>query len=324
MPGAGTRCSPRELTSIAAVTQMPQLTGVEHRFVDAGGLRMHVAEAGEGDPLVLLHGWPQHWYMWRRVIPELAKRYRVIAPDLRGFGWSDATHDGYDKETMADDVLRLLDALELDSVRLAGHDWGGWIGFLMCLRRPERVERFLALNVPPPWPPATANGVLDLWRLSYQVMLATPGVGARILEDRPHFIKRLVRHATKNPSTWSDRELNVFLKPLREPSRARASSLLYRTFLTRELPQILKGRYRSSRLTVPTLLLYGTHDSAITPRIMLGGYDRYADQFRIELVDESGHFIAEEVPQLVVNRGLEFFAADDVPVGVGAATTAGS
>src|SRR4051794_33022829 len=77
----------------------PEVEGVEHRYVDAGGLRMHVAEAGpQGEPIMLLHGWPQHWYLWRDVIPPLAEEYRVIAPDLRGFGWSDAPPDGYDKE----------------------------------------------------------------------------------------------------------------------------------------------------------------------------------------------------------------------------------
>src|SRR5687767_14115632 len=78
----------------------PEVQGVSHRFVDAGGLHMHVAEAGEGEPVVLLHGWPQHWYEWRRQIPALAQHYRVICPDLRGFGWTDAPASGYEKENL--------------------------------------------------------------------------------------------------------------------------------------------------------------------------------------------------------------------------------
>jgi len=115
----------------------PQVAGVEHRFLDAGGLRMHLAEAGEGRPIVMLHGWPQHWYLWRRVIPLLAAQARVLCPDLRGFGWTDAPSRGYDRDTMAGDVLALLDELGLDQVDLVGHDWGGWIGFLLALRWPE-------------------------------------------------------------------------------------------------------------------------------------------------------------------------------------------
>ena len=127
----------------------PHIDGVTHRFVDAGGLRMHVAEAGpeDGEVIVLLHGWPQHWYEWRHQIPELAKHYRVICPDLRGFGWSDAPSSGYEKETLAEDIVNVLDALGLERVKLVGHDWGGWCGFLICLNHPERVERFLNFSV---------------------------------------------------------------------------------------------------------------------------------------------------------------------------------
>jgi pimeloyl-ACP methyl ester carboxylesterase len=94
----------------------PQVAGVEHRFLRAGGLRMHIAQAGQGRPIVMLHGWPQHWYLWRRLIPVLAPHARVLCLDLRGFGWSDVPSGGYDRETMAEDILALLDELGLDRV----------------------------------------------------------------------------------------------------------------------------------------------------------------------------------------------------------------
>src|SRR5258708_5056780 len=133
------------------MSEPPALDGVAHRTVRARGLDFHVAEAGSGDDVVLcLHGWPQHWYEWRHLMPALADRHRVLALDLRGFGWSDAPRDGYEKEDMATDVLAVLDELGLERVKLVGHDWGGWIGFLLCLRSPRRFERFLALNILPP------------------------------------------------------------------------------------------------------------------------------------------------------------------------------
>src|SRR5262245_60995746 len=117
---------------------LPELPGVAHRFADLRGVRVHYAEAGSGDPLVLQHGWPQHWWAWREVIGPLAERYRVICPDLRGCGWSSAPARGYDKATLAEDLLALLDALGLERVRLIGHDWGAFAGYLACIRRPER------------------------------------------------------------------------------------------------------------------------------------------------------------------------------------------
>ena len=132
---------------------LPDLEGVSHEFVDVSGLRMHVAVAGpeDGEPLVLLHGWPQHWYAWRRLIGPLSERYRVYCPDLRGFGWTDAPPGSYEKAELAADVIALLDVLGLERVRLAGHDWGGFVGFLVCFAAPERVSHFAAAGINHPW-----------------------------------------------------------------------------------------------------------------------------------------------------------------------------
>jgi pimeloyl-ACP methyl ester carboxylesterase len=119
--------------------------------VAVNGVRLHVAEAGAGPPLILLHGWPQHWWCWRRVMPRLAEDYRVRAPDLRGWGWSDAPRDDYSKAAFAADILALMDADDLDRVSLLGHDWGGYTSFLLSLEHPERIERKVALDVAPPW-----------------------------------------------------------------------------------------------------------------------------------------------------------------------------
>ena len=127
---------------------------VEHRYVDARGLRVHVALAGpeSGDPVVLVHGWPQHWWVWRGVIPALVDAgYRCICVDLRGHGWSDAPPDGYEKEQFATDILATLDTLGVERFKLVGHDWGGFASFLIALRAPERVEKLLAVSIIHPW-----------------------------------------------------------------------------------------------------------------------------------------------------------------------------
>src|SRR5947208_1339228 len=109
---------------------MPELPGVSHSFHEVRGVRLHVAEAGEGNPLVLLHGWPQSWWCWHKVIPALAESgFRVIAPDLRGYGWSEEVPGGYEKESFARDLVALLDELGLERVQLIGHDWGAMAGF---------------------------------------------------------------------------------------------------------------------------------------------------------------------------------------------------
>src|SRR4051812_5316340 len=118
----------------------PELPGVTHSDVVIDRARWHVATAGEGPPIVLLHGWPQHWWIWRHVMPDLARDHRVIAPDLRGFGWSDAPPSSYSKMGLAADVERLLDALEIDRCVLVGHDWGGFVAWLTAIRATSRIE----------------------------------------------------------------------------------------------------------------------------------------------------------------------------------------
>jgi pimeloyl-ACP methyl ester carboxylesterase len=283
---------------------LPELPGVEHRFVDAGGLRMHVAEAGEGEPVVMLHGWPQHWYLWRHVIPLLAPHARVICPDLRGFGWTDVPASGYDRKTMARDVLALLDELELERVRLVGHDWGGWIGFLLCLDHPDRISRFLAAGIVPPWASGDPRGLLEVWRGAYQIPIAFPQLGRRAVE---HGGARLLLR--KASDAFTDEEIEAFTQRLRG-ERARASELLYRTFLTREAVPVATGRYAHARLTVPTLLLVGERDLAIPKRTLRGQAAR-SDALDLETVPDAGHFIADERPELVADRALRLFARAD-------------
>ena len=275
---------------------LPHLDGVEHSYADAGGLRMHVAEAGAGEPVVLLHGWPQHWWEWRGVIPRLAESYRVICPDLRGLGWSDAPPRGYGKEALADDVLALLDALGLERVRLVGHDWGGYIGFLLCMRRPERFERFVALNTGHPFAPVNLRTVSVMWRFWYQWLIATPVLG-----------RAFVRSGFMLWPDWAPEDRELFAAPLREPARVAATVQIYRSFQTRDLPAIARGRYRRARLRTPTLFLHGADDRVIRPAL-LHGFEKHADDFRLELVEGVGHFIADEQPDLVADRTLAFFA----------------
>jgi pimeloyl-ACP methyl ester carboxylesterase len=281
----------------------PHVAGVEHRFVEAGGLRTHVAEAGQGDPVVMVHGWPQHWYEWRKVIGPLAEHYRVICPDLRGLGWTDAPADGYEKDQLASDVLALLNELGLERVRLVGHDWGGWAGYLLCLRAPERVERYVALNILPPFIRPNLRSVVNLWRLWYQWVIAAPVIGERVV--RMLATNPVLRWIGGRQSTWTDEEREAFLGQLREPERARASVRYYRTFQLKELPG-LALRYRDAHLRVPTRILFGTGDR-VQQASALEGIERRGDDLAYELFPGVGHFIADERPDLVLDRALRFF-----------------
>ncbi|MBJ7329456.1 MAG: alpha/beta hydrolase, partial [Solirubrobacteraceae bacterium] len=181
-----------------------------------------------------------------------------------------------------------------------GHDWGGWVGFLLGLRAPERIERYLALNIPPPFmePRYDLASLLALPRLSYQLVMASP-LGPVL--HRTGLTKRLLTLGLTDPKLMTDEERDIFDGPFREPARARAAQLMYREFVFRELGPVMAGRYRKQRLTVPTFLLFGEEDVALDPQL-LEGAEAFCDDLTVELVPGAGHFIVDERPDLVIEK----------------------
>jgi pimeloyl-ACP methyl ester carboxylesterase len=265
---------------------------------------VNLAEAGDGDVLLLLHGWPQDNRLWREVIDRLAPHYRLLAPDLRGFGRTEAPGHGYDGETFARDQVALLNALDIEQVKVIGHDWGGWTAMILGLNHPERVRGMVVINAPHPWPRLQLSLLGELWRSWYAVALATPILGEELLR-RTDFAKGILRRASP-PGTFTPAELDGYADSFREPARAKAMSALYRYYHTAFL-NVFRGGWRDRRLTVPTLLLFGTRDLYVTPKL-LDGYEPYADRMRVEIIPDTGHFLVDERPDLVAEQAREFFA----------------
>ena len=282
---------------------LPDLPGVAHRDVTVRGVRLHVAQAGSGPPLLLLHGWPQHWWSWRHLIGPLAQHYTVLAPDLRGWGWSDAPAGAYAKDDFAADVLALLDHEGIERVRLLSHDWGAYTSFLLALHHPERVARLVALDIAPPWPsrPTLRHLALPAF-LTYQMLLASP-LGVPVMTRLPAFVRALLRIGAGPDMRWSRAEQDLYAEVLRDPARARASSACYRTFLTRELPASQRSGVRSGDLGVPTLLIMG--GSGALYRILRPAP---APHMEVRVIPRAGHFLAEEAPDQVLALATPFLA----------------
>lgn len=272
-----------------SMTTPIELPGITHRFVSVRGLRFHLAETGgDGPPVLLLHGFPQHWYAWRHVLADLAADHHVYALDLRGAGWSDAPRRGYDTANMVRDVLAVLDALGRPRVRLVGHEWGGWLGFHLVLAAPERFDGFVAVNAPHPW--MTHRRVLPhVWRYWYTALFEYPVLGPWVIRTRPGVLAWLLRRG--RPELPAD-EVDVFVERARRPDRARAAQQVHWQLVLRDIPRRMLGRYRHRRLDVRTVLLAGDHDFAVRPASVSGS----GADLRVRVVP-GGHYLPEERPE---------------------------
>jgi pimeloyl-ACP methyl ester carboxylesterase len=278
---------------------MPHVDGVEHRYQQVDGVRLHFAEAGHGDPLVLVHGWPQHWWCWRELIGPLSEHYRVICPDIRGLGWSEAPPSDYSRSRLVADLFGLLDALGIERVRFVGHDWGLAIGYQAALADPDRFERLVPMGGPHPWSPS--GGPPRLYLRPWHIYLNPTPIGRFAIRrlGLPELLMRDWRHSGR----FTPEEVEIFTSPLRRPESANASMRRYRDLVLRDIPFFVR-RHKELRLRVPTLHLNGENDP-LTQDVP-DSYRGYADDMRLEQVPDCGHFPADERPGWVLDRLLEF------------------
>lgn len=282
---------------------MPQVEGVEHRYATAGGLRMHYAEAGDraADTLLLVHGWPQNWWAWRKLIGPLSERFHVIAPDLRGLGWTDPAPGPYDKGSLARDVVNLMDTLGIERARWMGHDWGAFGGWHVMTESPERFERFMPMSVPHPWRPSGPPDPRRLLSAWYQVVLGGPVIGR--LAHGPIGFPRQILSRSRVEGDWAEEDLDFYEELLRRDGYRDASIQYYRTFVTKELLALARGQFDDRRLTVPTRLVVGSKDRVAQ---MGDEYREHADDMEVVSIDGAGHWLPEEKPEAVLEVALGF------------------
>ncbi len=274
---------------------MPVVPGVRHRFLRVHGVRLHVAEAGDerAPAVLLLHGFPQHWYVWRELIGPLARCRRVVAVDLRGFGWSDAPARGYSTAERVRDVLGVMDGLGIATADLVGHDWGAWLAFRLALDHPERVDRLVALSMAHPWP-LQRHLAPTTWRWWVTALFEVPGVGEWLLRRRPGLTGWLMSRDAAQPSVWSRALRDVYASVAARPDRARAGRRLHGGLVARDIPRLLLGRDRRRRYGVPTLVVVGDRDALLPVAVLTVPAPR-TDMITIRTVS-GGHFVVDESP----------------------------
>jgi len=269
-------------------------------------LRMHVVTAGQGPPLLLLHGAPQNHLAWEALIHRYAQHFRVICPDLRGAGWTDAPKDGYDPASLMSDLKALLEHYGVSKVRIVAHDWSAIVAFMLAIRQPELVEALVIISIPDLFVKPDFRVIKLLKAGWFELVLPLPIIGA--LATRSGRQSMLKYMFTLTGSTYSGPvpHTDLYLQLLREPARARALSRLYRATIVPTLIGLVLGRYRKMSLQVPTLQIFGDEDPAAN-LMNMGRHQGRSRTLHFERVPGAGHFVLDEAPNEVLLRTVSFF-----------------
>jgi pimeloyl-ACP methyl ester carboxylesterase len=292
----------------------PQLV-VKHGFADVGDVRLHYAECGTGDDLViLLHGFPEFWYSWRHQLPVLGERYHVVAPDMRGFNLSDkpAGIKNYRIDLLVKDVLGLIKFFGKEKAAIVAHDWGAGVAWALARTHPEAVSKLVAMQVPPPaaW---RANLTLRQLRRSwYMFFFQLPRLPEWWASANDFSrVEKMYRETSVRPDAFTDADIAVYKEALRRPEALRSSLNYYRANVFKSLFRggVQTPKERDGRVRVPTLFIYGEQDVAIVPETVRG-VDRFIDAPYRELrIPDSGHWVQNEAAA-EVNAGLLDFLTD--------------
>ena len=293
--------------------EIPEAVPGTSRVIEANGVRLHVVEAGpeDGKLLVLLHGFPEFWYGWHETIGPLASAgYRVVVPDQRGYNLSEkppAVAD-YRIDELARDVLGVIDAYGRDRAAVAGHDWGAAVGWWLAIHHADRLSEFVAVNVP--HPTVFERAIRDSWsqRLKSWYMLAfqLPKLPEAVASAGDWRIAVRSMRRTSNPGTFDEEDFRRYRRAWDRDGAFEAMVDWYRA-IVRDRPEP-----ETSRVTVPTLVIWGAGDQFLEKRLAGRSVDRCADG-RLLTIDDATHWVVHEDPHRVADAIADH--ADPLPPG---------
>lgn len=299
------------MANISALGDSPFIPGFVLSDVRLdNGIRLRVATGGEGPPLVLLHGHPQNHITWRKIAPQLAQYYRVILPDLRGYGDSDkpagdAGHRCYSKRSMAQDVARLLQALGYSRFAFVGHDRGARVGHRLALDYPDRLSACVFIDIAPT---ATMYALTDktfATRYFWWFFLIQPAPLPETLigHDAAFFLRKHISGQLKTPGATEEAAFNDYLRCYRQPQMIHAVCEDYRASASVDLDD--DAADADKRIQCPLMLLWGEKS---TVGQLYDVPETWRDKAR-DICGEAlpcGHSPQEEIPQLFVQRLQHF------------------
>ncbi len=315
-------------------------------FIETNRIRLHYVTQGEGELVILLHGFPEFWYSWRHQIPALARHFKVVVPDLRGYNDSDKPTGGYDLATLGADIRGIIKGLGYTKANIVGHDWGGIIAWYLGQHFPQSLHRLAILNAPHPqrYTQELLSNLDQVRRSWYVFAFQIPGLPEWLIQQNlKEFVQTVFPGLSVRKGAFSATDTEIYQSALAKPGVLSAAINYYRQFLSLQnwtgqnwlgqnwvenwtsLPQALPlvGSFfgkptsdtqkpllgaieNASPVTVPTLILWSEDDPFLSQTLVEGLDSLITAPYRVKLIADCGHWMQQEVPQ-TVNRELLAF-----------------
>ena len=276
----------------------------QHDCIHTNGINLHYVTQGEGPLMLMLHGFPEFWYSWRKQIPEFAKDHKVVAIDLRGYNDSDKPDDkeAYVMAEFIADVKGVIEGLGYDRCILVGHDWGGAIAWNFAYAYPHLVEKLIILNLP--HPAKFAQGLRtpqQLLRSSYIFLFQLPFVPEMLIQfDDYKALESAFLGMAVNKTAFTQEDLDAYKDAFAKRGAVTAALNYYRNIFQQGLTS-----QDWSVLDVPTLMIWGESDTALGKELTYGT-EAYVRDFQIKYIPHCSHWVQQEQPQLVNQYIREF------------------
>ena len=281
--------------------------GWTHGHATTNGVRLHYVEQGEGPLVLLLHGFPEHWYSWRFQIRPMADAgFRVVAPDLRGYNLSDKPRGGYDIKNLTKDVRGLIRALGETSATVVGHDWGGVIALQFPIDYPAACDRLIVMNAPliRSWYWGRRNYPNN----TYALLMQIPGLAERRgWADIDQTTRNIFSGVAANNDAFTDEDIEIFAEALKQPKALSSAMKYYRSIYWPDW--FLTWADRNARIACPTQFIWGREDRAVRLPFMEEAAER-VDDLRTVVIDDAGHWVQQEKPDEVTAAMLDFLVAE--------------
>ncbi len=265
---------------------------VEHRFVEAAGIKWHYVEAGAGEPVVFLHGLPESWFSWHYQIEDVSEEYRVIAVDLKGYGQSDKQDGDYTSRGVANELIALFDIIGLENFSLVTHDWGTVIGDHIASTIPDRIVKYVRMQAPVLKIDTTKHPQFELFR--------NQDLATSIMSQARIFITQV--YESRTVQKISDEDMEGIIFEFSRPGVAEAVPRYFRDFVL-ESEEVRLERF--VKMTFPVLALQGEKDPA-QPLWYFEGIESVFPDVKLQIVEDAGHFTELEKPEEVSKAILDF------------------